>query len=228
MIRSARARPRPVASWSSVHGVRPSLSTVSRAVLHGWWRRLILFVSGPLFAAVSVGLEASVVVDSEVPPLVAEFSDLLGEILHQSCCRGAAVLLALVVGLPARHRLRAGLAACARPIIVRVDEVGRAEVVDYDSDPATSAAPACAGKPCTMVAWSMPAGVHPRACGADLAVLRASGDRRGVSPGARGTCRSASRESKRRWSIPTRAGHLVVQGLPTMMQSVDPRVRGAA
>ena len=125
MIRSARARPRPVASWSSVHGVRPSLSTVSRAVLHGWWRRLILFVSGPLFAAVSVGLEASVVVDSEVPPLVAEFSDLLGEILHQSCCRGAAVLLALVVGLPARHRLRAGLAACARPIIVRVDE-GRA------------------------------------------------------------------------------------------------------
>lgn len=104
-----------------------------------------MFVPGPLFAAVSVGLEASVVVDSEVPPLVAEFSDLLGEILHQSCCRGAAVLLALVVGLSARHRLRAGLAACARPIIVRVDEVGRAEVVDYDSDPATSAVPARAG-----------------------------------------------------------------------------------
>ena len=70
---------------------------------------------------------------SDVSPRVAEFSDLFGEILHQSrYYRGAAVLLVLInVFLLLIVFVQASQPAPA-PIVVRVDEVGRAEVVDYD------------------------------------------------------------------------------------------------
>ena len=77
--------------------------------------------------------------EPEVSPRVAEFSDLFGEILHQSrYYRGAAVLLAaVVVFLLVIVFVQASQPAPA-PIVVRVDEVGRAEVVDYNPGRATS------------------------------------------------------------------------------------------
>ena len=71
--------------------------------------------------------------DSDVSPRVAEFSDLFGEILHQSrYYRGAAVLLVVInVFLLLIVFVQVSQPAPA-PIVVRVDEVGRAEVVDYD------------------------------------------------------------------------------------------------
>ena len=71
--------------------------------------------------------------DSKVSPRVAEFSDLFGEILHQSrYYRGAAVLLGLVVVFLLVIVLVQVSQPAPVPIVVRVDEVGRAEVVDYD------------------------------------------------------------------------------------------------
>lgn len=76
--------------------------------------------------------------DLDVAPTTDEFSDLWGEVLHQSrYYRGAAVVLCLIILALLLFVMILISRPIPAPIVVRVDEVGRAEVIDYNPSRAT-------------------------------------------------------------------------------------------
>ena len=92
--------------------------------------------------------------------------------------------------------------------------------------PLPGSIPARAGEPKAWAEWCQRRTVYPRACGGTVNGILYAGERYGLSPRVRGNPTAYFRSSKRRGSIPARAGEPSLRWCRAMSTRVYPRACG--